>query len=482
MGEGMGVAPAGLESLAVPESTTSGIFVVGRDRRILVFNEACERLTGCARSKALDERLRCGDLLDCGLAHKDRCPLDQIFAEGPGVRRRHVRLDWSERVRRWLEVTYTPLTDERGAAQYVVGVVRDVTDEVREERRLLEHGRRLGEELRVRRRELETKFGWGNILARSPLMERVFEQIRAACSNDNTVLICGESGTGKELVAKAIHDHGPRRSDRFVPVNCAALPGPLIESELFGHVKGSFTDASRDSLGLFRAATGGTLFLDEIAEMPVGTQAKLLRVLEEGVVRPVGGLEPVRVSVRVVAATNRDPDRAIREQMLRPDLYYRLSVITITLPPLRRRKEDIPLLAQHFIESRARDAGRPPPDLSEDALEALQDYSWPGNVRQLENAIARACALGRGDVIRVDDLPARITSAGRDDEIVIPLEQGSVSPLRATLREVEKDLILRALDLTRGNKSRAAEMLGVQRKHLYRKIAEYGIPAVRTPS
>jgi len=467
--------PPGLESLTVPESSTSGIFVVDRDRRILVFNEACERLTGCERRKALAGRLRCGELLGCGLAETERCPVEQIFSDASPDLRRRVRLEWSERSSRWLEVAYTPLPTEDGPIQYVIGVVRDVTEGVRSESRLLDQNRQLEEELRERRRELEAMFGWGNILTRSPLMDEVFGQIRAACGNRDTVLICGESGTGKELVARAIHDHGPVRDGRFVAVNCAALPRALIESELFGHKKGSFTDASRDSLGLFRAAADGTLFLDEIAEMPIGTQAKLLRALEEGVVRPVGETRSVPVSVRVVAATNRDPDQAIDAEMLRPDLYYRLSVITITLPPLRRRKEDIPLLAQHFIESRSRDAGRPPPYLSRAALEALEAYSWPGNVRQLENAIARACAMVRGDTIAVDDLPARITGAGRDSEIVIPLEQGTVSPLRATLRTVEKDLIRRALDLSGGNKSKAAEMLGIQRKHLYRKLSEYEI-------
>jgi PAS domain S-box-containing protein len=466
-------APPDLDT--VLDSTTAGVFVIDRERRVVVLNAACERLTGCSREKVVSGGQGCDVVFGCRLGDLATCPADAVFDLEATVRHRRVRIDDPDSGSRWLEVSYTPLTNSLGTVDYVVGLVRDVSKAVRTERRLRRRASRMEQEIADLRHLLVQEFGFGHILSRSPLMEKVFAQIRAACASPSTVLVCGESGTGKELVARAIHDHGANRDGPFVAVNCAALPADLIENELFGHVRGSFTGATSDSVGLFRAADGGTLFLDEIAEMPVGTQAKLLRVLQEGVIRPVGGTREVAVRVRVVAATNRDPEDALRSGSLREDLYYRLSVITIALPPLRRRPEDIPLLAQHFLEEQAPEAERRLRGFTEEAAAALTRYEWPGNVRELQNAIARACAMGSSESIRLEDLPARVTVEGRGSEIVVPLHGGDVPPLRATLRNVEKELIERALAATAGNKSRAADLLGIQRKHLYRKIEEYAI-------
>ncbi|MBI4521188.1 MAG: sigma-54-dependent Fis family transcriptional regulator [Gemmatimonadetes bacterium] len=323
----------------------------------------------------------------------------------------------------------------------------------------------------------------------SRAMHGVFALIQRAAASPYPALITGESGTGKELVARALHDRSGRGP--FVAVNCAALPEHLLESELFGHVKGAFTGAAREKAGLFEAAHQGTLFLDEITELPALLQPKLLRALENGEVRRVGSTQPRNLDVRVVAATNREPDDEIQAGRLRQDLFYRLNVISIHVPPLRERVADIPLLAEHFLELAgsgvARSApvmeGRGSPDSSErpppaerrlriapDAMALLTAYPWPGNVRELRNAIERAATLAAGPEIRAEDLPPRIRDAGQAAALVADASQRQIP-----LRELERAYILEILRQTGGNKSRAAEILGLDRKTLYRKLEEYGV-------
>ncbi len=303
------------------------------------------------------------------------------------------------------------------------------------------------------------------IVGDHPKIKKIKEIIKRIADEDFPVLLEGETGTGKELVARAIHALSSRSKGPFIPVNCGAIPEGLMESEFFGHRKGAFTGAITDHEGLFRAADGGTLFLDEITEMPPNIQVKLLRVLEHNEVRGIGELKPRKINVRIIAATNRKVSDALKDGSLRLDLYYRISYIHIQLPPLRERKEDIPLLVEHFILKFNRIYKKKIKGITNRALEALQYYHWPGNVRELENIIGRAFALGRGDVITVDDLPKEIWNG---KETYKPEEILSVE-------EAEKNLIKKALLETGGNKTRAAKLLGIGRKTLYMKIKKYGI-------
>jgi DNA-binding NtrC family response regulator len=297
----------------------------------------------------------------------------------------------------------------------------------------------------------------------------VLRVAETAAPEDSTILISGESGTGKEVLASYIHAASNRTTGPFVSINCGALPETLLESELFGHVRGSFTGAVRDKDGLFVAARGGTFFLDEVGEMSPATQVKLLRALQAREVIPVGATEPVAVDVRIIAATNRDLDEEIRRGAFRSDLFYRLNVIPLHLPPLRERRDDIPLLAEFFLERLARARGRTPPQLAAEALTVLQEYHWPGNVRELENALERAVVLSKGGDITVDSLPSRITARQ-----ALPLVSEQLPP-NPPLEIIERAYIQWVLQSEGGNKSRTAEVLGIDPSTLYRKLVRYGL-------
>ncbi len=340
------------------------------------------------------------------------------------------------------------------------------TDELRVMLQHLVQRLQLVEENRVLREQAGGRPGFGNLVGTSPKMQRLYKLILKASQGRYPVLIAGESGTGKELVARSIHYLGPNRDKPFCPVDCAGLVPTLIESELFGYVRGAFTGAVRSKQGLLEVAAGGTLFLDEIAELSVDLQAKLLRAIQEREIKPVGSTQRIPIDVRVIAATNRELDLAMREGRFRQDLYYRLNVLTLKLPPLRERKTDIPLLVSHFIE-RFSDPDRPIKGVSEEAMARLMSYDWPGNVRELENAIERAVALGAGTVIHTVDLPTNLQ--------VSPLPNtSSLSPEGIIpLRELEKRAILRALEELGGDKMMAARLLGIGKTTLYRKLREY---------
>jgi len=323
--------------------------------------------------------------------------------------------------------------------------------------------RELVEENISLRQRLEDHYRFENIITKSPKMQRLIELIKVVGKSNATVLITGESGTGKELVARAIHSQSHRHNKPFIAVSCAALPESLLESELFGHEKGSFTGAYTQKKGKFEFANGGALFLDEIGEMSANIQVHLLRVLEEKEFTRVGGNEPIRVDVRVISATNKDLRKAIEKQEFREDLYYRLNVVNIELPPLRERKEDIPLLAEHFLNKFASENRKEVTGFSPDAMEFLLDYDWPGNVRELENAIERAVILAEDSLITIADLPQKNLSLAY-----------STTPRKA-LKEVEKEHILNVLRETGENYSEAARILGVSRMTLYKKAKEYGL-------
>jgi len=325
----------------------------------------------------------------------------------------------------------------------------------------------LRREVQQLRRAVREDFSFHHILGKSKPMREVFDLIRRVADSQTNVLITGESGTGKELAAKAIHFNSDRRGGPFVPVNCAAIPENLLESELFGHMKGSFTDAKGDKRGLFEEAHGGTLFLDEISELPVMLQAKLLRAIQEKEGRRVGSNRAVAVDVRIIAATNLSLTEEVKAKRFREDLYYRLNVIEIRMPPLRERREDIPLLVDAFLKKCAEASRKAVKGIGESALALLMDYPWPGNVRELENVIERAVTLTRGEKVVSEDLPPAIHGS-RGDRKVIDEAADRTLPLD----EVEKEYILRILDKTGGNKYQAAQILGIDRKTLYRKLGE----------
>ncbi|MCC6619620.1 MAG: sigma-54-dependent Fis family transcriptional regulator [Deltaproteobacteria bacterium] len=333
-------------------------------------------------------------------------------------------------------------------------------------KRALEHTR-LAREVRALRRVAAEQEGL-DLLGTSDAVAELRELVQRVAATDVGVLILGESGTGKEVVAQAIHKQSARAAGPFVPVNCAALPETLFESELFGHVRGAFTDARKARRGLFLEADGGTLFLDEIGEMPLAMQPKLLRALQERVVRPVGGDEGLPFDTRVIAATNRDLVEAIAAGTFREDLYYRLNVVQLDLPPLRARGTDVLVLAQTFLDRFAERHKQPVRALSPGAAEQLLRYRWPGNVRELMNAIERAVALSRGEIIEAADLPERVREA---DEPRMDIAASDVADL-VTLAELERRYILRVLEATGGNKTQAARILGVDRKTLLRKLKQ----------
>jgi DNA-binding NtrC family response regulator len=339
----------------------------------------------------------------------------------------------------------------------------------------LANRRQLDQASRGLRERLRNGHGMGSLLGQSPEMEKLFRIMARVSQSLHPVLILGESGTGKELVARAIHANGPGAGKPFVPVDCGSLAPTLIESELFGHVKGAFTGAHRPSEGLLVAAGGGTVFLDEIGELPLDLQAKLLRALQEKEVRPLGGNHAVPIKARVLAATHQNLQEMVEQGRFRRDLYYRLNVVKITLPPLRERKEDIPLLAAHFLERNSRETQRPF-RLSAETLAYLVEYAWPGNVRELSNAIDRACATSSGEVIEIGDMSTAISDAWNQANVSRReprSEDGSM--VVETLAEMEKRAILTTLEQVKGDKLLAARLLDIGKTTLYRKLKEYGV-------
>ncbi len=336
-----------------------------------------------------------------------------------------------------------------------------------EEREVL---RRENRALRAQMTEQYTEFS--DIVSKSPKMAAIFRTIDKVADYKTTVLISGESGVGKELVARALHQRGARKKGPFVAVNCGAIPENLLESELFGHRKGAFTDAHADRRGLFEEANGGTLFLDEIGELPLPLQVKLLRVLQEEVVRRLGDTKDVKVDVRIVAATHRDLAEEAKAGRFREDLYYRINVLSLPIPPLRERREDVPILLEHFIVKQNAKLGTDVRGFSNDAKKVLLEYGWPGNVRELENTVERAMVLAEGPILSEGELPERMRAAM--DPVRQKLESGELS-IKKTVATVEAILIRRALEKTKGNRTRAAEVLEISHRALLYKMKDYNI-------
>ena len=402
-------------------------------RRVVYFNRAAEEVTGFSRGDVVGKD--CHEAFGapfCG----ERCS----FQDGPPDhwqdRFYPLNIVTREGRDRRVELTVTGMYDEEGAFAGVIAVLKDVTD------------------ITGLRMQLGQLRSFSGIIGRSPEMVHVFEQIQALAVNDYPVHITGETGTGKEMVAAALHNESRRGGGPFVTVNCAALPEGILESELFGHVKGAFTGALRDKKGRFELAHGGTLFLDEVADLPKAMQAKLLRVLQQGTFERVGGEGSVSVDVRVLSAANRDLKREVAVGRFRDDLYYRLNVVPLRLPPLRERKIDIPLLVAHFLRQ-AEDEGQPAGTVSDEALSRMMDYAWPGNVRELQSAVRYSLVRSRGRMIRPAHLPPELRDAPRG---------ASAGPRR----KLDAETVRAALEKAGGNKAKAARLLAVGRATLYR--------------
>jgi len=427
---------------AVLNSIADGVFTVDMNFHITTFNSSAERITGFKKSDVTGKP--CHSVFrstSCG----EGCPLRETLRTGVPVRDREIEITSKDGDRIPISISTALLRDEHGEVIGGVETFRDLS------------------ELKKLSEELKGRYSFGNIVGKSERMQKVYELIKSVAPTNATVLIRGETGTGKELVARAIHYSSPRSGRPFVAVSCAALPENLLESELFGHVKGAFTGAVADRKGRFELADGGTLFLDEIGDVSLRVQSKLLRVLETKEFERVGGTETIGVDVRLIAATNRNLEDKIRSGEFREDLYYRLNVVQIELPPLRERREDIPLLVEHFIARFNRETGRSISGVSQKAMDILVDYNWPGNVRQLENAIEHAFIHCHSGLIQPEHLPEEILSQE-------PIIKGE-----GTLTSAEKQLIESALRRRNWNRTLAAKDLGISRTTLWRKIKVYDI-------
>ena len=352
-----------------------------------------------------------------------------------------------------------------GAFQYLLKNAKN--DEIRMAVRNALEMRRVRSENQFLKRELKKGHEEKAIIGSSEEMIKVFKMVDKVADSEATILIQGDSGTGKELIAREIHYRSRRHSGPFVSINCGAIPRDLLESNLFGHVKGSFTGAVKDSPGLFQVAEGGTFFLDEVGEMPLATQVKLLRALQEREIIPVGGTQPVKIDCRLVAATNVDLEREVAEGRFRADLFFRLNVIPLRMPALRQRRDDIPVLVDHFLKRHAK--GGQPKTVSKEAMELLLKYDWPGNVRELENVMERAMILDEGGIITAEDLPDKIRF-GHSQKGSLVIDSPNM-----TLEELEKEYILKVLNFTRWQKKRSSELLGINASTLYRKLISYGL-------
>jgi len=431
------------------DSINEGVFTVDRNWRITDFNRAAERITGVPREEAIGKP--CCEVFRSSMCERN-CALRRTLETGTPLVNATAHIITAGGERLPIRVSTAVLKDRQGRLTGGVETFQDLS---------------YVEQLR---KELYGRYTFEDIIGRSPVMLQLFDLLPQVADSTSTVLIEGASGTGKELVARAIHNLSPRKNGPFVAVNCAALPDSLLESELFGHKAGAFTDAKRDRPGRFELAAGGTIFLDEIGDVSPAMQVRLLRVLQERVVEPLGGVEPVKVDVRVVAATNKDLARLVQEGKFREDLFYRVRVVHLKLPPLRQRREDIPLLIDHLVAKFNRLQGKDIAGVSDEVMARLMEHDYPGNVRELENIIEQAFVLCRGAVIELNHLPPELRpTTGRTGEDGQPM----------SLKAIEKLFIAETLQRRKGNRKLAAKDLGINVSTLYRKIKALGIETPR---
>lgn len=432
---------------AILESISDGVFTVDMQWRVTSFNRAAEEITGVSRQEAIGRR--CSEVFRSNMCG-DACALKQTMKAGEPVIGKSGYIINADGDRIPISISTAVLRDADGNVIGGAETFRDLS------------------EIEALRQELGGKFRVGNLTSRSPLMQRVFEVLPAISASPSTVLILGETGTGKELMARTIHSLSPRAKGPFIAVNCGALPDTLLESELFGYKAGAFTGANKDKPGRFALAAGGTLFLDEIGEISPALQIRLLRVLQERMYEPLGGIHSEKADVRVIVATNKDLSSQVRQGVFREDLYYRVNVVRIELPPLRRRKEDIPFLVEQFVVQFNRLQQRSVRGITPDALSLLMAHDWPGNIRELENAIERAFILCSDGDIGMEHLPRELTGHG-----------GTVGPdtdIRSAHDILDVQAICAALERNNFNRVAAAKDLGIHKTTLFRKMKKLGIP------
>ena len=435
---------AGDEQNIILDSIADGVFSVDKDWRISSFNRAAEKITGVSRKDAVGQL--CKDVLKADICERNCC-LRATMRTGKPIVNKNVYIIDAEGRKRPISISTALLRDKKGKLLGAVETFRDISVE---------------EDLR---KAIEKKYSFADIISKNHRILQLFDILPDIAASNSTVLIEGESGTGKELFARAIHDLSSRKNQLFVAVNCSALPDTLLESELFGYKEGAFTDAKKDKPGRFRLAENGTLFLDEIGEITPSMQVKLLRVLQEKTYEPLGATQSVEHNVRIIAATNKDLDVLVREGSFREDLYYRINVFKIILPPLRERMEDIPLLIDHFIERFNVLQKKSIQGVSEEAMSVLMSYSYPGNIRELANIIERAFILCKTDLIEKKTLPESLfaMSANHKDSEV------------SSLRDVEAAYLLNALKQNNWDRQKTARQLGIHKSTLYRKIKSLDI-------
>jgi len=427
------------------DSINEGVFTVGLDWRITSFNRAAEHITGVSRNDAIGRS--CSDVFHADICEKD-CALRRTFVTGKSTVNATAYIVSNQGRRVPIRISAAILKDSNGKAIGGVETFQDLS------------------QVEQLQKVLKSRHTFEDIVGRSPAMIKLFEILPQIAESSSTVLIEGPSGTGKELFARAIHNLSPRKKKRFVPVNCAALPDTLLESELFGHKAGAFTDAKRDKAGRFALADGGTIFLDEIADISPALQVRLLRVLQERVVEPLGGVEPIKIDVRVVAATNKNLAQLVQTGKFRDDLYYRIRVVHLTLPALNQRREDIPLLIDHMVAKFNLLQGKNIAGISRDAMARLMEYDYPGNVRELENIIEQAFVLCKGGMIELHHLPPELRPAVNESS-------SGLGPM--SIDAMEKHLIIETLQRHGGNRTEAAQDLGIDMSTLYRKIKYFKV-------
>jgi PAS domain S-box-containing protein len=426
--------------ITILDSINEGVFTVDLDWEITAFNRAAEKITQVSRREALGQQ--CCDVFRASIC-ENACALRRTMSSGKSILNAtaHIISRSGERIP--IRISTALLKDDQGRTIGGVETFQDLSP------------------IEQLQKELKSRYTFEDIVGHSAAMMKLFEILPQIADSSSTVLIEGPSGTGKELFARAIHSLSPRKRKPFIAVNCAALPDTLLESELFGHKAGAFTDARRDKPGRFALANGGTLFLDEIGDVSPAMQIRLLRVLQERMIEPLGSVEPLKVDVRIVAATNRDLVKLVQEGHFREDLYYRVRVISLNLPSLRERREDIPLLVDHLVAKLNRIQGKDIEGVSEEVMAQLMEYEYPGNVRELENIIEQAFVLCRGRIIELHHLPAELRPSG-------PASYSKTNPM--SLEAMEKLLISEALRRHKGNRGKAARQLGINPSTLYRKM------------
>jgi len=442
----------------IVDTLQDGVMVVDPKGRIVAVNPSAEQLTGYTAAELLGRSCRVLDCTGCKIIGKGAGTQWCGLYSADGMRTKRCTI--TNKANRTVTIikNASVLRDENGLAIGAVETLKDMSEIERQQ-----------EEILKLRRTLHLDEGYHGILGRSPVMQSLFEMVENVAMTEAPVLISGESGTGKELVARAIHDASPRRDKPFIKVNCAALNENLLESELFGHARGAYTGAERARTGRFEAAHEGTIFLDEIGDIPLATQVKLLRVLEEKEIERVGEHTPVRVDVRIISATHRNLEEFIEKGLFREDLFFRINVFPILCPSLRERLEDIPMIVQSFIRYNAGKSGKKIIGLTPEAMERLMQYNWPGNVRELRNAVEYAFVLCASGGIGVSHLPQKIVASS-------PLCQcPPISPEIPRRDESQKEALVKALRQTAGNQSEAARLLGVSRITIWKRIKKYGI-------